>query len=523
VLCLTQHKLFGFLEKVLTVLEGQQKQGYIVGGFVRDWLLARETNDIDITVDGDSIEIARQVAEATGGKFVVLDEANGVARVVVQAAANEACGETEVHLDFSLLSGNIESDLARRDFSINAMAIELRDFVLQRRQIAETKRPAMAPAASVFPFRIIDPFSGLVDLRAKTVRCLNNKVFEADASRLLRAVRLAAELNLNIEPQTESLIKSYAHIITQVPGERTREELLRLLHLPRAAFHLRYLDRLGLLTSLIPELKESKGIEQPTLHFWDVFEHSLQTVAAIEFLTREGEWEYGNKEMLEIAPWSQRIEAHLSQKVSGTSNRRVLLKVAGLFHDIAKPRTKSLDDSGRARFLGHAKEGARMTREILERLRFSNREMDLVEDLVYHHLRPMQMAHEGLPTQRAVYRYFRDTGDAGIDILFLALADCLASRGPLLSMDEWKWRCQSVSFVLEEHERQRSKVLPRKLIDGHDLISTFGLEPGPLIGELLNIVKEAQASGDVTTREEALNLVRRELSRRAKQLSPEVN
>jgi poly(A) polymerase len=164
-----------------------------------------------------------------------------------------------------------------------------------------------------------------------------------------------------------------------------------------------------------------------------------------------------------------------------------------------------------------------MTREILERLRFSNREMDLVEDLVYHHLRPMQMAHEGLPTQRAVYRYFRDTGDAGIDILFLALADCLASRGPLLSMDEWKWRCQSVSFVLEEHERQRSKVLPRKLIDGHDLISTFGLEPGPLIGELLNIVKEAQASGDVTTREEALNLVRRELSRRAKQLSPEVN
>jgi poly(A) polymerase len=134
-----------------------------------------------------------------------------------------------------------------------------------------------------------------------------------------------------------------------------------------------------------------------------------------------------------------------------------------------------------------------------------------VESLVYHHLRPAQIASEDLPTQRAIYRYFRDTGDAGIDILFLALADYLATHGPLLDIKEWERHCRLIDYILAEHAKQQAKFLPPKLIDGHDLISYFGLTPGPLIGELLAKVHEAQASSEISTREEALALVHKEM------------
>jgi poly(A) polymerase len=277
------------------------------------------------------------------------------------------------------------------------------------------------------------------------------------------------------------------------------------------------LDELGLLLALIPELAEGRGVEQPTVHFWDVFQHSLQTVATVEFLLRESDWEYGNEDMLSTAPWSETIDRHLSREVSKGSNHKVLLKLGALLHDIAKPMTKSIDDTGRARFLGHAKQGAAMAASILERLRFSNREVGLVESLVYHHLRPAQMANGELPTQRAIYRYFRDVGEAGIDVLFLALADYLASRGPLASMEEWRSHCRLMNYILAEHDKQKVKTLPVKLIDGDDIMDKFDLAPGPLVGRLLAIVNEAHASGELSTRQEALALVQKELPSVSKQ------
>jgi len=513
------------LAKISHLLDIRKKQGYIVGGFIRDWLLERKTNDIDIAVSGDTISIARKVAEEIGGKFVLLDDVNDVARVVViedeQPRGNSQNQEShgaEWHFDFSPFMGDIESDLARRDFTINAMALELSQFVTASTATKRSSREsATPPAEKRLLLNLIDPFSGKEDLRDKIVRGVSEQIFEADAARLLRAVRLAAELDFTIEPDTESLICRYSRAITEVPGERIREELLRLLTLPQAAYYLRSLDTLGLLPALIPELADGKGVEQPTVHFWDVFDHSVQTVAAIEFLIRESEWEYGNDAMLSTALWSDMIDRHLSQEVSSGSNHKVLLKLAGLFHDIAKPMTKSIDDTGRARFLGHTKQGAAMTANILERLRFSNREIRLVESLVYHHLRPVQMANGEFPTQRAIYRYFRDTGEVGIDILFLALADFLASRGPLVSMKDWEKHCQLINYILAEHDRQQAKILSVKLIDGHDIMDTFGLAPGRLIGKLLAMVNEAHASGELSTREEALALVRRELPAVSKQ------
>jgi len=513
------------LAKISHLLFIQKKQGYIVGGFIRDLLLKRETNDIDIAVSGDAITMARKVAEEVGGKFVLLDDANNIARVVVieggqprRTSQNQESRGAEWHFDFSPFTGDIESDLARRDFTINAMAVELNHFVAASTSTnMSSRKSARSLTKKQSLLKLIDPFSGNEDLKDKIVRRVSEQIFEADATRLLRAVRLAAELDFDIEPNTESLIRRYSQAIIEVPGEKVREELLRLLSLAQAAYHLRYLDRLGLLLALIPELAEGKGVEQPTVHFWDVYEHSLQTVAAIEFLIRESDWEYSNGDMLTTAPWSDMIDRHLSREVSSGSNHKVLLKLAGLFHDVAKPMTKSIDDTGRARFLGHTKQGAAMTASILERLRFSNREVRLVEGLVYHHLRPVQMANDELPTQRAIYRYFRDTGEVGIDILLLALADYLASRGPLASMEEWKEHCQLINYILTEHDRQQAKILPAKLIDGNDIMNTFDLVPGPLVGRLLAMVNEAHASGELSTREEALALVRGNLSAMSKQ------
>lgn len=481
--------LLGLLTKVSAIATQHNRLAYVVGGFVRDWLLERETRDVDIAVGGDALTIAQDVAKAVGGRCVLLDEANSVARVV----ATE--DDEPWHLDFTSFSGNIQNDLARRDFTVDAMAVELQDLLSSSSQI-------------------IDPFSGQIDLKKRLMRAMNRRIFVEDGARLLRGVRLATELGFEIEPGTEELIQENCHMVKVVSGERLREEMVRMLALPGSADIVRYLDRLGLLTRLIPELESMKGVEQPKEHYWDVFDHSVETVAAVEFLLRESLWKYGKEDLLKVTPWSEEISRHFSEDVSSGSSRRLLLKLGALMHDIAKPATKAVDETGRIRFLGHTKQGAAMAVAGLERLRFSNREIRLVENLVYHHLRPVQMTNDGLPTRRAIYRYFRDTEDAGVDVLFLALADYLATWGPRLDVEEWQQHNQLICYILAEHLKQEADVLPVRLIDGHDLMDVFGLKPGRLLGELLAEVREAQAAGELNTREEAIELVRKELEKR---------
>jgi len=294
-----------------------------------------------------------------------------------------------------------------------------------------------------------------------------------------------------------------------------REELLRLLAVPQSPRSLPYLDELGLVTAIIPELAEAKGVKQPKEHFWDVFDHSVKTVIAVDFILHEGEWQYADGKVLAAVPWSDLLSQHFSREVSRGSTRRLLLKLAALLHDVAKPQTKAIAEDGRMRFLGHGKLGAEVVAGILERLRFSSKEIKLVEVMVREHLRPGQMSQEGLPTHRAIYRYFRDTGGAGIDILFLSLADHLASRGPKLDLVGWQEHCRLVEYVLAQHFEQERVTTPPRLVSGHDLINIFGLSPGPKIGKLLEAVQEAQASGEITTREEALSYIREHLLTKA--------
>ena len=469
------------LARISRSLVKQGVAAYLVGGFVRDALSGRDTADIDIAVDADALGVAEALAAELGGTFVPLDEQNGVGRVVLP--------DSKRHVDFTTLRGDISQDLARRDFTIDAMAVEL--------------------GKSVNFNDVIDPFHGRDDLRRGVVKAVSDDIFIADPVRLLRAVRIAAELHFALDESTESLVRRDSSLISRVPGERAREELLRLLALPGAGLRLSYLDKLGLLIALVPELAPSRGVEQPVMHVWDVFEHSIQTVGALEFLLRESDWQYASPGVLAGVPWSPRLQEHFDAEISRGSARRSLLKLAALLHDIAKPQTKAVQQDGRTRFIGHPQEGAAAASVIMERLRFSRREIQYVELLVKYHLRPTQMTNEGVPTRRAIYRFFRDTGDAGIDLLFLSLADHLAARGPSLDAVYWQEHTRITKLVLDALIEETRFTPPPKLVDGNDIMKAFGLSPGPRIGELLEALKEAQAAGEVAGKPEALDYVAR--------------
>ena len=462
---------------------------YVVGGFVRDGLMGRTNNDIDIAVAGDAIVIASLVAQAFDAKMVPLDEVNQVARVILPRA------EGHWHLDFASLRGTINEDLGYRDFTINAIAANL----------AQAKRDWSQ-------VEVIDPMNGCRDLNSRIIRAVSDTVFQQDPARLLRAVRLAATLDFSIDPATEALIQRDSSLINKVAGERLRDELCLILETHNAYQFLCYLDRLGLLSPLMPELTVTKGVTQPKEHFWDVFDHSLETVACVERLLRERYADNDDK-LLALVPWSPELAQYFAQEVSGGHTRTAMLKLAGLLHDIAKPLTKTIEENGRMRFLGHAKEGAAMAAQIMERLRFSNREIKMVKLMVEHHLRPGYLLTEEMPSRRAIYKYFRDTAEVGIDTLFLGLADHLAARGPTLDHEQWRKHVETTQYIISKWFEGKTAVAPPKLIDGHILVDKLGLPPGPQIGELLEMVREAQAAGEIQTPEEALDFVRKRLGR----------
>jgi poly(A) polymerase len=229
------------------------------------------------------------------------------------------------------------------------------------------------------------------------------------------------------------------------------------------------------------------------------------------------DWEFAGEDIISLVPWSDRLSRHFDREISSGSTGRTMLKLAALLHDIAKPQTRTMDD-GRARFLGHPEEGAAIAAAIMERLRFSNREIQLVELLIKYHLRPTQMSNEDLPTKRAIYRFFRDTGEAGIDLLFLCLADHLATRAASLDLLQWQEHTGMTEYVLEKHFNEVSLTAPPKIIDGRDVMQSLGLSPGPIVGELLEALREARAAGEIATRAQAVKYLKRLFRERAKNI-----
>ncbi len=251
-----------------------------------------------------------------------------------------------------------------------------------------------------------------------------------------------------------------------------------------------------------------------------MFGHSLEAVAALDVILGE-EAPAGDGPARELwaelwgqLGWWDDARDYFRREVVAGSSRSAVLKLGGLLHDIGKPQTKSFDETGRMRFFGHSDAGADISSRLLARLHFSSRESDLVRTMIKAHLRPLQMsqATAGGPSDRAIYRFFRDCGDAAIDTLFLSLADHLATVGPRLSMEGWRQHVALVNYILVKRFRETAVVQPPKLLRGDELMSELGLPPGPQIGQMLEVIREAQAAGEVTTKEEALELARSALA-----------
>jgi poly(A) polymerase len=490
-------EISALIAKVKEFLSSRKIEAYAVGGMVRDIVMKRPVVDVDIAVSGDALETGKELAESLGAHYVVLDTENGVVRLL---PAGEDKGAWQ--LDVASLQGCLKDDLKRRDFTVNAMAIELSALELSKGRVKA---------------EILDPLGGLLDVKAKRIRAVSPDAFKSDPIRLLRALRLSSELGFEIEPDTHLLIERDANLISKTAGERVREELLRLFALPRTYDAVVHMDKLGLLTAIFPEMAPMRGVDQPHEHTWDVFLHSAHSIDALDFILREGEWEFAKPSVLAEIPMEDDVREYFAAVVSPPSTRRSLTKLAALVHDIAKPQTRVVNEFGKVRFYGHPQEGAPIAESILERLRFSAKEVKFISTVVRYHLRPVQMTEDGAPpTPRAVYRYFRDMGDAAIATLYFSLADHLATRGPDLEKDNWDWHVGIVRQLVEEHRRKPPSAAPKRLLDGHDLQQEFKLHPGEKLGEILEDLDEAQGAGEIITREDALTYVKKLMEQKAK-------
>ena len=484
------------LKKLKAYFSGTGTPAYLVGGYLRDSLLSLPPQrDIDIALSADSQAVGRELAVALGGSFVPLSPDRGIARVVV-----EDSGAGPWKVDLVTLPGTIEGDLARRDFTIDALAL-----------------PLSAWASPVPGDLVIDPFNGRQDLLRKCVRAVGPHVFRDDPGRLLRSVRLASALQFRLEPQTAKQVVADASRISRVAQERLRDEFLNILALDGAKGSLEVLDRLDLLCRVVPELAEAKGVEQPRVHYWDVWGHLMHSVENAEAITKG----HQHSPVFTLVYWTAETDAHFGQEASDGYSRRTLLKLAALFHDIAKPRTKQVDETGRTRFPGHSETGAVMAADRLTHLRIGSRGVAMVSKMVEHHLRPAHMM-QGVerPTQRAIYRYFRDLKDVAIDTLYLCQADYLAAKGPELDPDAWASHARMITHVLQMGTEPVVSGQTPRLVDGNELMEHFNLSPGPVIGQMLDRVEEARVAGEITTREEALALAAENLSEHRRVISP---
>lgn len=480
------------IDRLCAFFAARGLDAWLVGGAVRDRLLGRaaaESADVDLAVAaGDAaaaVSIGRALADELDGTLVPLSPERGIMRVVISGGDDDDAGADKV-IDFTAFAGDIADDLGRRDFTVNAMGVPLAQW-----------------RGADFGAAVLDPCGGRADLARKTLRATAPGVFADDPGRMLRAVRLAGELGLRIEPETARQLRDNAHRQAEVHPVRARDEFLRLLAPDGARARLESLDRLGLLAQLIPELMATRGVEQPRRHYWDVWGHSLHAVEAAEGVTRG----HQHSPVYSCVPWTPESAARFGETVMHGHTRRTALKLAALFHDIAKPQTKTLEADGRTRFFGHAEQGAAVAQSRLRRLGISARGSQLVAQMVRQHMRPFQMGPPGRwPGNRAIYRYFRELGGAAVDTLYLSLADFLATKGPELAHPEWLNYARMVSHILYVGSREPVSSATPRLVNGHDLMSHLGLRPGPHIGGLLAAIEEARAAGEIETQEQGLAL-----------------
>jgi len=449
--------MFDIILRLAQDFHAQQKQLYMVGGTVRDVLLHRgQSADADLATDAHPDEIKRLVAPTRPNAIVLVGERFGTVRLhyesnIVEITTfrteryNPESRKPEVCFGTDLLE-----DLRRRDFTINAMA----------------RDPLNG--------HIIDPFGGRQDLEAHILRAVSDepdKRFDEDPLRLLRAVRFAAQLAFTIEPETRRSIRRQASKLQKISRERIRDEMNKLLVSDHPARGLDLLVELDLMPSIVPEVMELRGVSQ---------------------------------QPIPRAPASKDVYAHVLRVVE-RSSPRLVTRWSALLHDIAKPRTKSVEDN-KVHFFNHEDIGAYMARDILKRLHFDRDFIESVSRIVRLHMRANAYTSEW--TDGAVRRLMIDADDDLPDLLDLSRADITSYR-----MDKVARASARVSELAErcQHLQEEAKRVPlRSPLDGNELMEMFGRGPGPWLrpikDHLLSLVIDGELSPD--NKEEAARIAR---------------
>ncbi|MBU0675416.1 MAG: HDIG domain-containing protein [Proteobacteria bacterium] len=470
---LEQDPLLGYPEifrKSFAGIIGQGTPLFVAGGPVRDWLFGKKANDLDLAVGGNGVEVARYFAGRTGGAFVLLDDEEGVARVVTGGIAVDFAGFREG-------TTTIQADLRLRDFTINSMAIALS----HEGGLAE-------------PYELIDPLDGLTDLNQKIIRAPSLETFQNDPLRLLRAFRFAGAIGGTIEPRTEVWIRELIPLVTRPSPERIRYELDLIISQDHPDRTFAQLAEMGLLGALFPELRAGEGMDQPSSHHLDVFQHNLAALAAmVKILDGPADY-FPNR--------SADLKEYLSQ-----AGHRSWLKWAALFHDLGKPTTCAIRSDGRTTFYNHDRVGGGIFQQIGSRYRMSREAIRLVRLLIELHMWPFHLNNANQKigiTPKACLRLVKAAGDDLPGLFLLAMADSISAQGP----NKPKEMEDNLALLYDHIDQvRREKVMPvltgPPLVTGHDL-KEFGLQPGPLFRTILEKIEQARVEDQIHDRAEAL-------------------
>ncbi|MEE2876811.1 MAG: HD domain-containing protein [Candidatus Neomarinimicrobiota bacterium] len=437
---------FSILTSARDVAESVGTKVYIVGGYVRDALMKRKVTDIDLMVEEDGIAFAEKLASRIGSKKVVPFEKFGTAQIPVGNGIVEiASARTETYEPDSrkpaVNVADLATDLSRRDFTINAMAVSL-----NKAEFGE----------------LHDPFNGVQDLNVCLIRTPldPDATFSDDPLRMLRAVRFASQLNFEIDPTITKSIMKQADRIDIVSSERVTAEIYKILDSPLPSVGLDLLQKVGLMNLVLPEITTLYGLEQPSeWHHKDIFYHTLQVVD-------------------NICKYTVKTE----------------LRFAALLHDIGKPRTRHLDRKRGWTFHGHDAIGARMIEKLAKRMKLSNDSRDYLKKLTLLHLRPIALAKEGV-TDSAVRRLMVAAGDEVDDLMKLCRAD-ITSKNPKL-VKKYLGNFDQVDTLMNDLVERDSYRAFQSPVRGEQIMEECGLEPGKTVGKIKMAIEEAILDGKI--------------------------
>jgi putative nucleotidyltransferase with HDIG domain len=442
------------------------QEAWLVGGAVRDRLLRRHTDDYDVVMRGDVEHAARALARDARGHAFRLSDAFGAWRVVARAGSWQ--------VDFMSLQGDaIEADLARRDFTVNAIALPLGGG------------------------DAVDPFGGVRDLEHRRLRMVSPWAFGEDPVRVLRLARIACELSFT--PDEESLAAARAHAdgLARVSGERVFAEVRRLVCSQQPLDGLSLMEDAGATGAVLPELLALRGIEQSRFHHLDVYDHTMAVLGETVALTNDPS---------PFGAHAQAVAALLDEELGDSMTRGQALRLGALMHDIAKPQTRAVTPEGRVTFIGHDDAGADVARSVLTRWRTSERLREHVAALARHHLRLGFLVHAAPLPRRTLYGYLHVTAPVQADVTVLSVADRLATRG------------DGSERAIERHLELAREVMgdalewrarpPRPPVRGDRLARALGIDRGPELGRLLAELEQAAWAGEVSGPEQAIERAR---------------